>query len=91
MFPANQGILNPNHWQDIPCLKLIMHAKQQPQMQNDNIGMEEEEAVGWNVLRCVNLWVKIWNARLKLARTAGAIPRGERNKMAAVFTDFLTQ
>ena len=40
-----QGIYNPNHNQDIPCLKLIMHAKQQPQMQNKNIGMEEEEAV----------------------------------------------
>ena len=34
---------------------------------------------------------KIWNLRLKLERTVGAIPRGERNKMAVVFTHFLTQ
>ena len=31
-----------------------MHAKQQPQMQNKNIGMEEEEAIGRNEPSCEN-------------------------------------
>ena len=43
------------------------------------------------ILSGVNLWIKIWNYCLKVVRTAGVIPRDERNKKATVFTHFLTQ
>ena len=43
------------------------------------------------VLRCVNLWVEIWNSLLKFIQTERGNPRGECNKMAAVFMDLLTQ
>ena len=61
------------------------------------IGLWKKVWVVWNLgklaclLRCVNLWVKIWNLRLKFAKTERGNARGERNKMAAVFTHFLTQ
>ena len=51
----------------------------------------ETEELFTLVISGVTFWVKMLNLCVKVARPAGANMRGERTKMAAVFTHFLPQ